>query len=54
MSNGANVGLTCVYAKSWGEYFAGLCCRTYFSRIWGQAADAEGIKAVAEVGLGCR
>ena len=54
MSNGANVGLTCVYAKSWGEYFAGLCCRTCFSRIWGQAADAEDIKAGAAAGLGCR
>ena len=41
MSNGANVGFTCVYAKFWGGYFAGLCCRTYFSRIWGQAANAE-------------
>ena len=41
MSNGANVGLTCVYAKFWGGYFAGLCCRTYFSRIWGQVANAE-------------
>ena len=42
MSNGANVGLTCVYAKFWGGYFAGLCCRTCFSMIWGQAANAEG------------
>ena len=50
MSNGANVGFTCVYAKFWGGYFAGLCCRTCFSRIWGQAADAEGIKAGAVAG----
>ena len=41
MSNGANVGFTCVYAKSWGEYFTGLCCRTCFSMIWGQVANAE-------------
>ena len=41
MSNGANVGFTCVYAKFWGGYFAGLCCRTYFSRICGQVANAE-------------
>ena len=41
MSNGANVGFTCVYAKFWGGYFAGLCCRTCFSMIWGQAANAE-------------
>ena len=54
VSNGANVGLTCVYAKFWGGYFAGLCCRTCFSMIWGQVADAEGIKAGAEEGLGCR
>ena len=25
MSNGANVGLTCVYAKFWGGYFAKVC-----------------------------
>ncbi|WP_444355361.1 hypothetical protein, partial [Prevotellamassilia timonensis] len=25
MSKGANVGFTCVYAKFWGGYFAGLC-----------------------------
>ena len=25
MSNGANIGLTCVYAKLWGEYFAKVC-----------------------------
>ena len=54
MSNGANVGLTCVYAKFWGGYFAGLCCRTCFSRIWGQAANAEDIRAGAEAGLGSR
>ena len=54
MSNGANVGFTCVYAKFWGGYFAGLCCRTCFSRIWGQAANAEDIRAGAEAGLGIR
>ena len=54
MSNGANVGLTCVYAKFWGGYFAGLCCRTCFSRICGQAANAEDIRAGAEAGLGSR
>ena len=54
MSNGANVGLTCVYAKFWGGYFAGLCCRTCFSRIWGQAANAEDIRAVAVAGIGSR
>ena len=54
MSNGANVGLTCVYAKFWGGYFAGLCCRTCFSRICGQAANAEDIRAGAEAGLGIR
>ena len=25
MSNGANVGLTCVYGKFWGGYFAKVC-----------------------------
>ena len=25
MSNGANVGLTCVYAKFWDGYFAKVC-----------------------------
>ena len=25
MSNGANVGFTCVYAKFWGGYFAKVC-----------------------------
>ena len=25
MSNGANVGLTCVYAKFWGGYFEKVC-----------------------------
>ena len=54
MSNGANVGFTCVYAKLWGGYFASLCCRTYFSRIWGQAANAEDIRAGAEAGRGSR
>ena len=54
MSNGANVGFTCVYAKFWGGYFAGLCCRTCFSRIWGQAANAEDIRAGAEAELGSR
>ena len=54
MSNGANVGFTCVYAKFWGGYFAGLCCRTCFSRICGQAANAEDIRAGAEAGLGIR
>ena len=54
MSNGANVGFTCVYAKFWSGYFAGLCCRTCFSMIWGQAANAEDIKAGAEEGRGSR
>ena len=54
MSNGANVGLTCVYAKFWGGYFAGLCCRTCFSRIWGQAANAEDIRADAVAGFESR
>ena len=54
ISNGANVGLTCVYAKFWGGYFAGLCCRTCFSRIWGQVANAEDIRAVAVAGIGSR
>ena len=54
MSNGANVGFTCVYAKFWGEYFAGLCWRTCFSRIWGQVANAEDWRAGAEAGFGSR
>ena len=52
MSNGANVGFTCVYAKFWGGYFAGLCCRTCFSRIWGQVANAEDWWTGAEAGGG--